>query len=71
MLRKVMDEIDAVQPQVAWLNARTAKDEALGGPLAALLPPFPRRLQFPIPVGLNILLVPSLSFGAVIARLDL
>jgi hypothetical protein len=29
MLLKVMDEIDAVQPQVASLNARTAKDEAL------------------------------------------
>ncbi len=29
MLLKVMDEIDAVQAQVASLNARTAKDEAL------------------------------------------
>src|ERR1035437_8623061 len=27
------------------------------GPLAAILPLFPRRLQFPIPVGLNLLLM--------------
>jgi hypothetical protein len=30
-----------------------------GGPLAAILPLFPRRLQFPIPVGLNLLLMPG------------
>jgi hypothetical protein len=29
------------------------------GSLAAILPLFPRRLQFPIPVGLNLLLMPS------------
>src|ERR1017187_3258911 len=29
------------------------------GPLAAILPLFPRRLQFPIPVGLNLLLMPG------------
>jgi hypothetical protein len=38
------------------------------GPLAAILPLFPRRLQFPIPLGLNLLLMPGehvlLSFGA-------
>jgi hypothetical protein len=31
----------------------------LGGPLAAILPLFPRRFQFPIPVGLNLLLMPG------------
>ena len=29
------------------------------GPLAAILPLFPRRLQLPIPVGLNLLLMPG------------
>ena len=29
------------------------------GPLAAILPLFPRRLQFPIPIGLNLLLMPG------------
>jgi hypothetical protein len=29
------------------------------GPLAAILPLFPCRLQFPIPVGLNLLLMPG------------
>ena len=29
------------------------------GPLAAILPLFPRRLQFPIPLGLNLLLMPG------------
>jgi hypothetical protein len=29
------------------------------GPLAAILPLFPRRLHFPIPIGLNLLLVPG------------
>jgi hypothetical protein len=28
-------------------------------PLAAILPLLPRRLQFPIPVGLNLLLMPG------------
>jgi len=31
----------------------------LSGSLAAILPLFPRRLQFPIPVGLNLLLMPG------------
>jgi hypothetical protein len=30
-----------------------------GGPLVATFPLFPRRLQFPIPVGLNLLLMPG------------
>jgi hypothetical protein len=30
-----------------------------GGPLAAILLVFPRRLQFPIPVGLSLLLPPG------------
>jgi hypothetical protein len=29
------------------------------GPLPAILPLFPRRLQFPIPLGLNLLLLPG------------
>jgi len=29
------------------------------GPLAAILPLFPRHIQFPIPVGLNLLLMPA------------
>jgi hypothetical protein len=29
------------------------------GPLVAILPLFPRRLQFPIPLGLNLLLMPG------------
>ena len=29
------------------------------GPLAAILPLFPRRVQFPIPLGLNLLLMPG------------
>jgi hypothetical protein len=29
------------------------------GPLAAILPLFPRRLQFPIPLGLNLLPMPG------------
>ena len=28
-------------------------------PLAAILPPFPRCLQFPIPLGLNLALIPG------------
>ena len=29
------------------------------GPLAVILPLFPRRLQLPIPLGVNLLLMPS------------
>jgi hypothetical protein len=37
-------------------------------PLAAILPLFPRRVQLPIPLGLNLLLMPGEPTAAVLMR---
>jgi hypothetical protein len=57
---------------VIWKATKFVDGRRTGGnpfrpsrdPLAAILPLFPRCLQFPIPLGLNLVLIPaSMSFG--------
>jgi len=58
----MMREVSEQATRSFQMNRRPTKSNPFNqsrGPLAAILPLFPRRVQLPIPLGLNLLLMPG------------